>query len=68
MQFRARKKLLGLTAVIATSGLTFAALPAHAGEVGVSSSEIKFGMTVPMTGTASLGYNKIPGAVKAYFE
>jgi len=25
-------------------------------------------MTLPMTGTASLGYNKIPGAAKAYFD
>jgi ABC-type branched-subunit amino acid transport system substrate-binding protein len=44
------------------------AVPAQAKEVGVSSTEIKLGMTLPMTGTASLGYNKIPGAAKAYFD
>jgi ABC-type branched-subunit amino acid transport system substrate-binding protein len=37
-------------------------------EVGVTSTEIKLGMTLPMTGTASPGYNKIPSAVKAYFD
>ena len=61
-------KLKWFTAVVAVSSMAVAMAPAHAGEVGVSGTEIKFGMTVPMTGTASLGYNKIPGAVKAYFD
>lgn len=63
-----RKKSLLAIATLAIGAITFTSLPANAAEVGVSSSEIKFGMTVPMTGTASLGYNKIPGAVKAYFD
>lgn len=63
-----RKTVLLASASLALVALTATALPANAAEVGVSSSEIKFGMTVPMTGTASLGYNKIPGAVKAYFD
>jgi branched-chain amino acid transport system substrate-binding protein len=63
-----RKRALIASASIAIAALTVSALPAQAAEVGVSGTEIKFGMTVPMTGTASLGYNKIPGAVKAYFD
>lgn len=63
-----RQILVSVSAVLAVFGLVAQALPAQAAEVGVSSSEIKLGMTVPMTGTASLGYNKIPGAAKAYFD
>ena len=67
-----RRKLLVASAVLATGGLTLSAIPAQAFsprmEVGVSSTEIKLGMTLPMTGTASPGYNKIPSAVKAYFD
>lgn len=63
-----RQILVSVSAVLAVFGLVAQALPAQAAEVGVSSSEIKLGMTVPMTGAASLGYNKIPGAAKAYFD
>jgi ABC-type branched-subunit amino acid transport system substrate-binding protein len=63
-----RRKLITASAVLAIVGLAATALPAQAAEVGVSSSQIKLGMTLPMTGTASLGYNKIPGAAKAYFD
>jgi ABC-type branched-subunit amino acid transport system substrate-binding protein len=63
-----RRKLYTASAVLAIVGLAATALPAQATEVGVSSTEIKLGMTLPMTGTASLGYNKIPGAAKAYFD
>lgn len=63
-----RRKLISVSAVLAVASLTATAVPAHAAEVGVSSSEIKLGMTLPMTGAASLGYNKIPGAAKAYFD
>lgn len=63
-----RRKLISASAVLALVGLAATAIPAQAREVGVSSSEIKLGMTLPMTGTASLGYNKIPGAAKAYFD
>ncbi len=61
-----RRKLITASAVLAIVGLAATAIPAQAKEVGVSSTEIKLGMTLPMTGTASLGYNKIPGAAKAY--
>jgi ABC-type branched-subunit amino acid transport system substrate-binding protein len=63
-----RRKLITASAVLAIVGLAATAIPAQASEVGVSSSEIKLGMTLPLTGTASLGYNKIPGAAKAYFD
>jgi ABC-type branched-subunit amino acid transport system substrate-binding protein len=63
-----RRKLITASAVLAVVGLAATAIPAQAAEVGVSSTQIKLGMTLPMTGTASLGYNKIPGAAKAYFD
>jgi len=63
-----RRKLITASAVLAVIGLAATALPAQAAEVGVSKTGIKLGMTLPLTGTASLGYNKIPGAAKAYFD
>jgi branched-chain amino acid transport system substrate-binding protein len=63
-----RRTLISASAVLAVAALTATAIPAQASEVGVSSTEIKLGMTLPMTGTASPGYNKIPGAMKAYFD
>jgi ABC-type branched-subunit amino acid transport system substrate-binding protein len=63
-----RRKLMTVSAVLAVASLAATAVPAQAAEVGVSSTEIKLGMTLPMTGTASPGYNKIPAAVKAYFD
>ena len=63
-----RRKLIKVSAVLAAVSLAVTAVPAQAAEVGVSSREIKLGMTLPMTGTASLGYNKIPGAATAYFD
>ncbi len=63
-----RRKLITASAVLAIVGMAATAVPAQAKEVGVSSTEIKLGMTLPLTGTASLGYNKIPGAAKAYFD
>jgi len=63
-----RRTLISASAVLVVAALTAATVPAQAAEVGVSNSEIKLGMTLPMTGTASPGYNKIPGAMKAYFD
>jgi ABC-type branched-subunit amino acid transport system substrate-binding protein len=52
--------------------MSVAAVPAQAftpkTEVGVSAGEIKLGITIPMTGAASPGYNKVPAAMKAYFD
>ena len=63
-----RRALISATAVLAVAALTATTVPAQAAEVGVSSTSITLGMTLPMTGTASPGYNKIPGAMKAYFD
>ncbi len=63
-----RRKLITVSAVLAVASLAVTAVPAQAAEVGVSSTEIKLGMTLPMTGSASPGYSKIPAAVKAYFD
>jgi len=63
-----RRALISATAVLAVAALTAATVPAQAAEVGVSSTSITLGMTLPMTGTASPGYNKIPGAMQAYFD
>ncbi len=54
-------------AVIASGSLLATALPANA-ETGVSASEIKLGITLPLTGAASPGYNKIGNAMNAYFK
>ena len=63
-----RRTLISAGAVLAVVALTATSVPAQAAEVGVSSTSITLGMTLPMTGTASPGYNKIPGAMKAYFD
>lgn len=63
-----RRTLISAGAVLAVVALTATSVPAQAAEVGVSSTSITLGMTLPMTGAASPGYNKIPGAMKAYFD
>jgi len=63
-----RRTLISASAVLAVAALTATTIPAQASEPGVSSTEIKLGMTLPMTGSASPGYNKLPGAMKAYFD
>ena len=68
MSSKARRTLLIVQAVIAAGALSLSALPAQAAEVGVTSSAIKLGITLPMKGSASYGYNQLPGAMKAYFD
>ncbi len=67
-----RRRLLAASTVLATFGLVISTVPAQAfsphAEVGLTAKTIKLGMTLPMTGAASPGYNKIPAAVKAYFD
>jgi len=64
-----RQKLALTSAMLAVAALTVSALPAQAAsDPGVTASSIKLGITLPMTGIASPGYNKIPGAMKAYFD
>ena len=62
-----RKRTWFVAAVLATGSLLATALPANA-ETGVTSSEIKLGITLPLTGAASAGYNKIGNAMNAYFK
>jgi branched-chain amino acid transport system substrate-binding protein len=68
-----RRKLITASAVIAVAALTVTTVPAQAfnprtSQPGLTSTTIKLGITLPMTGIASPGYNKIPGAMKAYFD
>jgi branched-chain amino acid transport system substrate-binding protein len=62
-----RKRTWFVAAVLASGSLFASALPANA-ETGVSPSEIKLGITLPLTGAASPGYNKIGNAMNAYFK
>ena len=67
-----RRKFLVTSAVTAAAALSLSIMPAQAisprAETGVTSTTIKLGITLPMTGSASFGYNQLPGAMKAYFE
>lgn len=67
-----RRRLLVASTVLATLGLVISTVPAQAfsphNEVGLTAKTIKLGVTLPMTGAASPGYNKIPSAMKAYFD
>ena len=62
-----RKRTWFAAAVLAAGSLLATSLPAHA-ETGVTSSEIKLGITLPLTGAASPGYSKIGNAMEAYFK
>ena len=58
--------------MLAIAALTVATVPAQAlnprMDPGLTSSTIKLGITSPLTGIASPGYSKIPGAMKAFFD
>jgi len=62
-----RKRNWFAAAVLAAGSLLATSLPAHA-ETGVTISTIKLGITLPLTGAASPGYNKIGNAMDAYFK
>ena len=57
---------------MAATALSLSVMPAQAlsprSEVGVTSTAIKLGITLPMKGSASFGYNQLPAAMKAYFD
>ena len=67
-----RRKFLVTSAVTAAAALSLSVMPAQAisprSEIGVTSTTIKLGITLPMTGSASAGYKELPGAMKAYFD
>ena len=62
-----RKRTMFAAAVLAAGSLAMSAVPAHA-ETGVTSTEIKLGITIPLTGAAAPGYNKLGDAMNAYFK
>ena len=69
---RSTKRGVFVVAVAAAAALAVSALPAQAfsprSETGITSSTIKLGITVPLTGAAAPGYNKVPFGMKAYFD
>jgi ABC-type branched-subunit amino acid transport system substrate-binding protein len=48
--------------------MVLSTLPAQAADPGVTATEIKLGVSTPLTGSAGLAYGKVPGAMKAYFD
>lgn len=71
VQRRAKRGFLA-SATLAISALAVSAIPAQAFNVhaadGVTSTQIKLGITIPLTGSAAPGYSKIPAAMTAYFD
>ena len=69
---RSTKRGAFAVAIAAVAALAVSALPAQAFtphmETGVSATTIKLGVTVPLTGSAAPGYNKVPYGMKAYFD
>jgi len=63
-----RKRSLIASTTIAVGALVASALPAQAADPGITATTIKLGITLPLTGAASPGYNKIPAAMQAYFN
>jgi len=65
---KSMKRVSLVSAVIATGAMVLSTLPAQAATPGVTASEIKLGISSPLTGSAGLSYGKVPGAMKAYFN
>jgi len=57
-----------VSAVVAAGAMVLSTLPAQAADPGVTATEIKLGVSTPLTGSAGLAYGKVPGAMKAYFD
>ena len=62
------KRLSIASALIATGAMVLSTVPAQAATPGVTATEIKLGVSSPLTGSAGLAYGKVPGAMKAYFS
>jgi len=62
------KRLSIVSAVVAAGAMVLSTLPAQAADPGVTATEIKLGVSTPLTGSAGLAYGKVPGAMKAYFD
>ncbi len=69
---RRSKRTIFALATLAAGALAVTAIPAQAFNVhttdGVTPTTIKLGITIPLTGSAAPGYNKIPAAMIAYFN
>jgi ABC-type branched-chain amino acid transport systems, periplasmic component len=63
--FATRAVAVGAVAALAFAG---GVAPASAADPGVTNNKITIGMTTPLTGPASLGYEFIAPAAEAYFE
>jgi ABC-type branched-subunit amino acid transport system substrate-binding protein len=64
-----KKRALFASAVIAAGAMVLSTMPAQAAtEPGISKTEIKLGITSPLSGKVASVYGKIPGAMKAYFS
>ena len=64
-------RLIAAVATVAVAGLALATVPAQAtlrNEVGVTDSSVTFGITVPMSGIAAPGYNKVAPAAQGYLD
>jgi len=62
------KRFTIVSAVVAAGAMVLSTLPAQAADPGVTATEIKLGVSTPLTGSAGLAYGKVPGAMKAYFD
>lgn len=69
---RRTKRGVLASATLAVSALAISAIPAQAfsvhAETGVTATQVKLGITIPLTGSAAPGYSKIPSAMQAYFN
>jgi branched-chain amino acid transport system substrate-binding protein len=67
-----RRRYMVAASTVVVASLALATLPAQGAvlrsETGVSKTEIVLGTTVPMSGPASPGYNKVAPAMRAYFD
>ena len=64
-----RMKRISIVSAVALAGaMVLSTLPAQAADPGVTSTEIKLGLSSPQTGTVALSYGKLPKAMKAYFD
>ncbi|MEI6648013.1 MAG: ABC transporter substrate-binding protein [Actinomycetes bacterium] len=69
---RRTRRAVFASATLAAGALALTVLPAQAfnahTEAGITPTQIKLGITIPLTGVAAPGYNKIPAAMNAYFS
>ena len=62
------KRFSIVSAVVAAGAMVLSIMPAQAADPGITATEIKLGVSTPLTGSAGLAYGKVPGAMKAYFD